>query len=357
MVGRGFAKVCVDVSEPRTETTHNSGYYVLVAYPVQTFVMQLPSQSFVAACILWCDWEWWQFRQAAGSLLDPRCEDNHWRHERPGPHLRWETVFVKTYGDFWKRQAASIGWNRERGAFRTKAYELFRIRPFEDRYARRSKSVQKQPKAKRARLIHRVPLEWSPANSDGCRLEVVGDSNLIINWLNGIWRCKYRTYDQRVSLLHDAIERMFVAYSVLPRQDHCDLGRHIYRELNPEADALAGRHSFSYNRLCHDVSFRFYRLFFDGSCNQARSSGGGGWVLYGARRIIDDSPEEWTKIAELSFPLFAGCTVTVAELEACLWGVSYFAAMLADNVEEHLGSWIPLRTNDFELLETSGHLG
>ena len=67
----------------------------------------------------------------------------------------------------------------------------------------------------------------------------------------------------------------------------------------------------------------------------------------------------WTKMAELSFPMGEGCTVTVAELEACLWGICYLAAVLDGDaaVAIHLENWRPLGTSRFRLLELSGLLG
>ena len=106
------------------------------------------------------------------------------------------------------------------------------------------------------------------------------------------------------------------------------------------------------------MSFNCFRLFFDGGCNRQGTAAGGGWVLYGAVRMVDDAPEEWTKMAELSFPLGDGCTVTVAELEACLWGVCYLSALLEcdASVAEHLNSWRPLDTKRFRVLELSGRI-
>ena len=80
--------------------------------------------------------------------------------------------------------------------------------------------------------------------------------------------------------------------------------------------------------------------------------------MYGALTIYEDKPDEWTKIAEMSFPLGDGCTVTAAELEACLWAVTYLVALLhgREALSNHLKSWQPLDTTRFKLLELSGLL-
>ena len=119
-------------------------------------------------------------------------------------------------------------------------------------------------------------------------------------------------------------------------------------------DALATRHEHSFAELCSDRDFSNYRVFFDGSC--AAHGSGGGRVLYGARQVMCDSLEEWTKIAELSFPLESGSTVTAAELEACLWGAAYLLARLQgpEQVACHLKSWRPLDTKRVKILSLSG---
>eukprot|EP00973_Karenia_brevis_P063223 8790424-Karenia_brevis.AAC.1 len=69
-------------------------------------------------------------------------------------------------------------------------------------------------------------------------------------------------------------------FSVRPRQDCSSWSRHVFRELNGEADALAGLHAYTYVEHIPDLAFKCYRLFFDGSVSQKNS--GGGWVLYGS---------------------------------------------------------------------------
>ena len=182
-VGKGFAKLFLESGE--AYNTAASDYYALVAFRVQTMMNHLPSQCSVAASVLWCDWEWWQFRQAVGTHLDPTCTDSHWRNDRTGPHLRWENVFVKTFGDHWKREAASTQWKQQRGAFRFKAYQLFQSKPFEDRFATSSKSIADQPLVKKVRIVYRTPVLWSFAVGGARRFEVLRDSSLVINWVNG----------------------------------------------------------------------------------------------------------------------------------------------------------------------------
>ena len=152
---------------------------------------------------------------------------------------------------------------------------------------------------------------------------------------------KYRLYDARLALFHQFLQTMLIDFGVMARAGDADFVRHIFRELNGEADALAGRHAYTYVEHTSRYDFRCFRYFFDGSCPGASS--GGGWVLYGAMDVVSDTECEWTKIASLSFPLDAGSTVTAAELEAALWGMAYLLSRLKGkvSVEEHVETWQP----------------
>eukprot|EP00973_Karenia_brevis_P009177 1244178-Karenia_brevis.AAC.1 len=83
----------------------------------------MPSQCFLPACILWHDHQWWRWRQETFSTADPAQRAEQWRHARPGQHMKWEDVFVKTFGSDWKKRAASSAWKQCRGEFRDKAYQ------------------------------------------------------------------------------------------------------------------------------------------------------------------------------------------------------------------------------------------
>ena len=76
-----------------------------------------------------------------------------------------------------------------------------------------------------------------------------------------------------------------------------------------EADALAGRHRFTYKGYSRDPSFRCLRFFCDGSCSEDGTAGGRGWALRGAATAECDTVGEWTMMAELNFPLGNGYTV------------------------------------------------
>jgi len=213
-----------------------------------------------------------------------------------------------------------------------------------------------QVPTKKRRLAERTPMMWSPCVAQGRRFEIVGDSNLLINWMNGNWRCKYNVYDQRLAMLHALVQNLITRCFMRPWSDHADWGRHVYRELNQEADLLAGKHFHKYTLHTLDTTFMCFRLFFDGSC--AATGAGCGWVVYGASAVVSDSPADWTRIADLSFALCRGATVILAELESCLWGVAYLSVWLQglSPARDCAFSWKPLDTSRFQVLELSGLL-
>ena len=142
--------------------------------PVATQPIRTPSQCFVIGCFLWCDWQWWQWQQTIGATFDPQNTELNWRHTRTGQHLRSGSIFVKTCGDFWKRDAASTDWPKSRGAFRQKAYQIFGARSFEDRFraAPQSRgSASPLSPSKKPRHVMRKPptVTASRPNSHGNR--------------------------------------------------------------------------------------------------------------------------------------------------------------------------------------------
>ena len=197
-------------------------------------------------------------------------------------------------------------------------------------------------------------MQWNLGPACSSRLEITGDSKLVVNWINGTWRCRFNVYGRRLRKLHGSLEDMSKNLGLRPRQDSADWSRHAHRELNSEADSLATRHAYSYTEFLQDRNFRHFRIFFDGSC--AASGSGGGWILYGSAGIENDALLEWTKISSLSFSLEKGATVTAAELEAALWSVAYFHAWLRGPAAATANAqkWKVLDTRRFKVLDLAG---
>eukprot|EP00973_Karenia_brevis_P011807 1601757-Karenia_brevis.AAC.1 len=142
-------------------------------------------------------------------IFDPGQNRQQWRHSRPGTYLTWESAFVRTLGTDWKTKVASTNWKKDKGKFRTLFYEIFGTQAFEERFCkRRNPTTPTGPVQKRKRIAFREPMIWGPCVSQAVRLEVCGDSKLVINWLNGTWRCRWNVYQGRLGILHKLLEDM-----------------------------------------------------------------------------------------------------------------------------------------------------
>ena len=172
----------------------------------------------------------------------------------------------------------------------------------------------------------------------------------VINWLNGLWRCRYRAYERRLCIGHQLLQQMFKDHGVLPREAAADWARHVYRELNVEADEMANRQRDERQVTKDMCRYNCYRAYFDGSVTP--TGAGGGWVLYGAQEVLQDEPSAWKRIAAVSFPMPPGSTITQCELEACLWAVGFATALLQSEAEalRNLQTWVPQKITGVKTL-------
>ena len=76
--------------------------------------------------------------------------------------------------------------------------------------------------------------------------------------------------------------------------------------------------------------------------------------MYAAHEAVEDRVDDWTRVADMSFPLGASAIVTAAELEACLCGVAFLLASLDGRTEHFCRTWTPLDTKRFGILEIAG---
>ncbi len=108
--------------------------------------------------------------------------------------------------------------------------------------------------SEKPRNVCRQPVAWA----DGAkRLEVLGESLLVINWLNGVRKCQYHIYNGRVRIMHQMLEQMVQHIDPTTRAT-ADWGGHNFRELNTEADELASRHCFAAGFDGHILAYRHF---------------------------------------------------------------------------------------------------
>ena len=133
---------------------------------------------------------------------------------------------------------------------------------------------------------------------------------------NGIAAVKCPLYTARIAEMVNAIYRSWHSGYLAPRTTIADWYRHVYRELNHEADALANRamDEMRSSAWCRPHSFlRPVRLrgWFDGGRRSA-SVASCGWLI---KASYESSPDAaWYTIASASVLLPTGTTSVNAEL-------------------------------------------
>lgn len=242
----------------------------------------------------------------------------------------------------WKWSAELPSWKNLLSDFIEGGYAQLNSRVMERRFRRQQAPASDglmAPSCKKIRTVDRSRIEWQLQPLTAVRCELVGDSKLIINWLRGLWIVNFRRYDARVRLLQQRLEKLSQACLIAPPTDEADIFRHIFRELNSEADAKAnfGRiHGAGSWHSNHVTKYKFLRVFFDGSCKDELC--GSGVVAYGT----DDPGENdqsWHQLAWMAYPV-NGPSITAAELEAAAGALAMLETLvLGGDLCSFFGNW------------------
>ena len=157
------------------------------------------------------------------------------------------------------------------------------------------------------------------------RVQIMGDPNLIVNWLNGkskINNQKFRTMVQKTQNMMDKID-------IRPMGDHVDMFQHIYRDWNQEADHLthvARERGATWNSFMMEEGDRLeaVRSCFDGGVNihydvKIKHQVGSAYVTQSAERIGESAKKmEWNTIVEVAKVLLDDATITQTECTAAV---------------------------------------
>ena len=173
-----------------------------------------------------------------------------------------------------------------------------------------------------SRDVQWEPQEWSEDAS--MRLEVCGDSRVVIQWLNGIWPAKFLPYERSISRSQQQLYSMSHLLMVAPRENKADFCRHIYRELNTMADKIANKYCNDSMLLPYVTPAKRTRAFFDGSKKGNKAAFG--WAVFAAMVDSGDEESQWQLIAWKSSVLPDGASITAAELEAATSVISFLNA-------------------------------
>ena len=179
----------------------------------------------------------------------------------------------------------------------------------------------REPPKKRGRIVQECPVAWRRCEheQETVPVEILGDSELVISWLNGLAAIKSPTHCGQVSGVVRALTGSWRAGHIIPRTATADWYRHVYREFNKEADELANKamdqrtSSEWWRRPMHLRPERLRGWFDGGRRNDDLVSCG--WIVKASFDPFDSMVEpRWITMAWASVLLPAGTTITEAEL-------------------------------------------
>ena len=192
----------------------------------------------LADAIEWKDTWWWHRQQAAGQVLDP-LDAGGWRHAANFGNrgTTWDGVFVHAYGLEWNLAAKDADmWRASYNDFLKKAYGF--AKSALPRYGKQSTlDIDERPR-KKPRVLTDLVLPWNLYDEE-IGAEVVGDNELVVNWVNGQAAATGHRRKSKIEQLSTCLGRAWRDGLIAPRVPSADWCRHVYRERNGAADALA----------------------------------------------------------------------------------------------------------------------
>ena len=171
------------------------------------------------------------------------------------------------------------------------------------------------------------------------RLEVLGDSKVVINWMNGDWEVKGQEHEMHVRGIIDQFVRWYLGGIFRPRNDDgSSWCRHIYRESNKAADTHANwlmdncdsNPGAQWKRRNYSEKLKSARhvvLSFDGA-RRGSGIGAAAWILW-----IRNMNGEFERIAH-GGKLLDDTTAMASEREALRMGVENLAALFPLETQE-----------------------
>ena len=136
---------------------------------------------------------------------------------------------------------------------------------------------------------------WDPAWRNQMRIQILGDSNLIVNWMNGKWKINNPKFRMMVQKTQNMLDKTHLR----PLGDHLDMFQHIYRDCNQEAKRLthaAREKGATWNSYVMEEGARIeaVRSFFDTGVStvcdaQIENKVGSSYVIQIAERIEEDT--------------------------------------------------------------------
>ena len=80
---------------------------------------------------------------------------------------------------------------------------------------------ERRKRKKKEREKQRI---WDHAWGNQKRIQILGDSNLIVNWMNGRWRINNQKFQKMVQRTHNVLDKT----DLRPMADHLDMFQYVY---------------------------------------------------------------------------------------------------------------------------------
>ena len=312
------------LAERLFERTFARAHRILHAEP-------LPGSIKPAELLLrWKDEESWRRDQVNGLVLDAAQTDLQWRHSRPGRMNLWEDPFWTIFGLEWKDTLFDGGsYQVLRKRFVHRCADLY-CKVLQGKFTHKLLSDKYVAKAEDDDDEAADPgdaLDWG--QDVGPRIELVGDSSLVVDWINGAAQVKSQQVAKwitgAVRTIHDLVSSGVATFRNLLALP----ARHVKRKWNTIADQLAndvldGKYSPTLPCSTYALAqFRHFRLLFDGASRGNPGPSSAGWAVLG--RTGTHAP--WVTLHQGANKL--GYTTSVqAECQACSLGLSALQRLL-----------------------------
>ena len=154
--------------------------------------------------------EWREQRSTCAKILDPQNHDKMKRRRAGVVHTNWDNVWMKWSG-------CQRWWEvtKDRKNLLKTAQE----------FCRRT-LIRDVDKKKESPLLKEKQPIWEPSWENQKRIQILGDPNLIVNWINGKWEINNQKFRKTVQRTQNMLDKT----GLRPVGDHLDMFQHVYRE-------------------------------------------------------------------------------------------------------------------------------
>lgn len=142
--------------------------------------------------------------------------------------------------------------------------------------------------------------DWEVNHNNRCRVELCGDSLLVVNWSQGIWPVHNPLF---VPVIENAMRNMeqWSATGITARFAWAPMVRHVPRRFNTFADSLANLGKalpdcscvFGEFEFCCEFEPRYICAFWDGAYTTGETTVGVGWWIRAADRLDAEGQPIW----------------------------------------------------------------